>query len=144
MAPATIKPTAIDYRNDLPPIDQYVALFQTTGWTFRRPVTPEVLALSLEKSWYRLFAYDGERLVGAGHIVTDGVLHAIIYDVIVAPDYQRRGIGRQLVQRLVQTCLDAQIGMIQLFAARGKQRFYEHLGFRVRPAEAPGMQYPKE
>ena len=46
-----------------------------------------------------------------------------------------------MMQRLVQKCLDAQIGSIQLFAARGKRVFYEHLGFGVRPEDAPGMQY---
>ncbi len=131
----------IEYRTDLPPISQYFELFQTTGWKFRRPVTREVLALALAKSWYCLFAWDGDRLVGTGRICTDGLLHAIIYDVVVAPDYQRGGIGKQIIERLVQECLDAQIGTIQLFCARGKQAFYEQLGFVVRPVEAPGMQY---
>ena len=68
-------------------------------------------------------------------------MHAIIYDVIVHPDHQRRGIGREIMQRLVQRCLDVQIGVIQLFCAKGKQAFYEQLGFVVRPDDAPGMQY---
>jgi GNAT superfamily N-acetyltransferase len=131
----------IDFRTDLPPINHYLELFQTTGWKFSRPVTPEVLEMSLARSWYCLFAWDGDRLVGAGRICTDGLLHAIIYDVIVAPDHQGQGIGKQIVQRLVRKCLDAQIGTIQLFSARGKQGFYEKLGFVVRPAEGPGMQY---
>lgn len=131
----------ITYTTSLPPIDAYMALFQTTGWKFMHPVTPEVLQQALDKSWFCLFAWDGERLVGTGRICTDGVLHAIIYDVIVAPDYQRQGIGREVMRRLVQTCVDAQIGRIQLFAAHGKRAFYEHLGFVVRPDDAPGMQY---
>jgi GNAT superfamily N-acetyltransferase len=134
----------ITFTSDLPPIEKYLSLFLTTGWTFMRPVTPDVLQLSLEKSWFCLFAWDGDKLVGAGRICTDGVLHAIIYDVIVAPDHQRQGIGRELVGRLVQTCLDAQIGTIQLFSASGKQSFYEHLGFAVRTPDAPGMQYRRD
>ncbi len=132
---------AIELRTSLPPIDQYFELFQTTGWQFHCPVTPEVLALALDRSWYALFAWDGDKLVGTGRVCTDGFLHAIIYDVIVAPDYQRRGIGKQIMERLVQVCLDAQIGTIQLFCARGKQPFYERLGFVVRPVDGPGMQY---
>ena len=132
---------SIEYNSVTPPMDDYVALFQSTGWTFRRPVTPDVLALSLEKSWFCVFAYDGQRLVGSGRVVTDGWLHAIIYDVMVLPAYQRRGIGREIMRRLLQQCLDAQIGTIQLFCAAGKQTFYERLGFVVRPADKPGMQY---
>lgn len=131
----------IDYTTVVPHIDDYVALFASTGWTFRRPVTPDVLALSLERSWYCVFAYDGPKLVGAGRVVTDGWLHAIIYDVMVLPAYQGQGIGREIMQRLLQRCLDAQIGTIQLFCAAGKQPFYEKLGFVVRPSDKPGMQY---
>ena len=131
----------IDYSTVTPPLDDYVTLFQSTGWTFRRPATPDVLALSLEKSWFCVFAYAGTKLVGSGRVVTDGWLHAIIYDVMVLPAYQRRGIGREIMQRLLQKCLDAQIGTIQLFCAHGKQAFYEKLGFVVRPDDGPGMQY---
>jgi GNAT superfamily N-acetyltransferase len=131
----------ISYSDATPVLDDYVALFRTTGWTFRRPVTPDVLALSLEKSWLCVFAYDGDKLVGAGRVVTDGWLHAIVYDVMVAPDYQRQGIGKKIMQRLLHACLDAEIGTIQLFCARGKQAFYEKLGFVVRPDDGPGMQY---
>jgi len=131
----------IEYNSVVPPIDEYYALFQSTGWTFRRPVTPDVLALSLEKSWFCVFAYDGPKLVGSGRVVTDGWLHAIIYDMMVLPAYQRQGIGREIMRRLLQKCLDAQIGTIQLFCAEGKQAFYEKLGFVVRPSDKPGMQY---
>ena len=131
----------IELRTVLQDINEYMALLQTTGWRFRRPVTLEVLALSLEKSWYCVFAYDGDELVGAGRVVTDGLLHAILYDVMVAPQRQRQGIGKLIVDRLVQKCLEAQIGTIQLFCAPGKQPFYELLGFAVRPVDEPGMQY---
>jgi GNAT superfamily N-acetyltransferase len=134
---------AIDYRTELPPIEKYAVLYESSGWSFRRPVTSGVLQMALEKSWYCVFAWDGEALVGAGRVVTDGVLHAIIYDVIVAPDYQGRGIGAQIMGRIMQKCLDADIGTIQLFCAQGKQGFYEKLGFTVRAPDAPGMQYTK-
>jgi GNAT superfamily N-acetyltransferase len=135
---------AIEYRTELPPIDKYVTLFHTTGWSFRRPVSAGVLQMALERSWYCLFAWDGNALVGTGRVCTDGLLHAIIYDVIVAPDYQGRGIGAEIMNRIMQKCLEADIGTIQLFAAAGKQGFYEKLGFAVRPADAPGMQYRKQ
>ena len=40
----------ITYTDHLPPINDYYALFQTTGWSFRRPLTREVLAIALVKS----------------------------------------------------------------------------------------------
>lgn len=42
-------------------------------------------------------AYDGSRLVGFGRVVSDRVLHAMIYDMIVLPGYQGKGIGTMVL-----------------------------------------------
>ncbi len=65
----------------------------------------------------------------------------MIYDLIVAPDYQRQGIGGEILDRLVKRCQEVHIREIQLFCARGKHEFYEQHGFEARPDDAPGMQY---
>ena len=132
---------ALRYESELPTAEQYWALFQTTGWNADDHVTPQELVKALAHSWYWLAVYDGEHLVGFGRIVTDQVLHAMIYDLIVDPGYQRQGLGSQILDRLVGKCLDANIRDIQLFCARGKQAFYEKHGFVIRPTDAPGMQY---
>ncbi len=61
--------------------------------------------------------------------------------MIVLPEAQGRGIGREILRRLLARCAAAGISDIQLFAARGKADFYAAQGFAVRPADAPGMQY---
>jgi GNAT superfamily N-acetyltransferase len=43
-------------------------------------------------------AWDGARLVGSVRVLTDGVLFATVPELLVDPDYQRRGIGRRLMQ----------------------------------------------
>lgn len=43
-------------------------------------------------------AFDGDTLVGFVHLCSDGGAHAFVLDTMVHPDYQRRGIGRDLVQ----------------------------------------------
>lgn len=50
-------------------------------------------------SWIGVF--DGPRLVGFVHACWDGGAHAFLLDTVVDPAYQRRGIGRTLVQALV-------------------------------------------
>ncbi|MCJ7738535.1 MAG: GNAT family N-acetyltransferase [Anaerolineae bacterium] len=134
----------MEYRTDLPSTELVWALFQTTGWYASVPVTPEELILAVSNSWFWIAVYDAERLVGFGRIVTDGVLHAMIYDLIVHPDYQMRGIGSQILERLVGQCLSIGIRDIQLFCAHGKRAFYEKRGFVARPDDSPGMQYQRE
>lgn len=43
-------------------------------------------------------AYDGERLVGCLRILTDGYFFGTITELLVLPDYQRRGIGSRLLE----------------------------------------------
>lgn len=44
-------------------------------------------------------AWDGALLVGSIRILTDGCFFATIPEILVDPDYQRRGIGRELMNR---------------------------------------------
>jgi GNAT superfamily N-acetyltransferase len=44
-------------------------------------------------------AFDGERLIGYVNVAWDGGVHAFLLDTTVHPLYQRRGIGRALVQQ---------------------------------------------
>ncbi|OGO62242.1 MAG: hypothetical protein A2030_11590 [Chloroflexi bacterium RBG_19FT_COMBO_50_10] len=86
-------------------------------------------------------AYDGGTLVGFGHILTDGVLHAMIYEMIVHPDDQHLAIGTQIPHNLLEWCNKNRLRDIQLFFARGEHAFYEKNGFVSHPDDAPGMQY---
>jgi GNAT superfamily N-acetyltransferase len=134
---------SIIYKIDLPLIDQYVTLFETTGWNSEYNLTKEELSISLSNSYYSVSAYDEDKLVGFGKIVSDGVVHAMIYEMIVDPDYQGEGIGSCILNMLVEKCLKNNIRDIQLFCAKGKKVFYERHGFTARLNSAPGMQYKR-
>ena len=131
----------IDFLVEMPSQEQFWDLFQTTCWNDTYHLSPQELFLAVSINWFAVSAFDGERLVGFGRVVSDGVLHAMIYEMIVLPEYQGQGIGKQILQLLVQRCLDANIRDTQLFCARGKRSFYERFGFAARPDDAPGMQY---
>jgi len=128
------------YQTFAPTPQEYFALFETTGWNDEYHLTPLDLANALKESAFTLSAYDEGRLVGFGRVVSDSI-HALVYDLIVAPDYQRQGIGGEILDRLVKRCQEAHIRDIQLFCAGGKREFYVRHGFEARPDDAPGMQY---
>ncbi len=131
----------ITCKNEIPSIEQFWPLFLSTGWNDEYALTRQDLSSALCHSWYVLSAYADERLVGFGRAVSDGILHAMIYDLIVAREFQKRGIGSQLLEKLVEKCLLANIRDIQLFSARGKAGFYEKRGFIARPSDSPEMEY---
>lgn len=88
---------------------------------------PEKLRVAFNNSLLKVFAFDGGHLIGAGRALSDGVWRAGIYDLAVLPEYQGRGIGSKLIRHLIQ---HAGVDVITLYAAPGKERFYQQFGFR--------------
>jgi GNAT superfamily N-acetyltransferase len=136
--------TMITLRETHPEKEDFLSLFETTGWNTEYEASADDLALALQNSWLTVAAYDEDRLVGFGRAVSDHVLHAMIYDMIVLPEYQGKGIGTMVLRRLVDRCHASGIKDIQLFCAKGKKGFYEKNGFLPRSDDAPGMQLKKE
>ena len=105
-------------------IEKYFPLFESTGWNVNYKLTPEELNSVVLKSYFTVSAHSGETLVGFGRIVCDGILHAIIYEMIIHSDYQLKGIGSEILKMLLKKCKDDNIRDIQLFCAKGKRVFY--------------------
>ena len=131
---------AIEYRPEVPTAEEFERLFRSSGWTEALEVAADRLAATLPHAWYGICARRGGQIAGTGFVLSDGVLHALIVNVIVAPELRGRGIGTEIVKRLVARCREAGVLQVQLFSARGKRGFYERLGFVARPDDGPGME----
>ncbi len=80
------------------------------------------------KNSYRIVtAWDGDQIVGAGRMISDGACYGWIHDMAVLPDRQRQGIGRGIVEALLEGNEHLLIGLTSSFDAVG---FYRSLGFR--------------
>ena len=86
--------TAITYTHDLA-VDEFLALAARV-WPaeYSREAAGQAIARTLNVA-----ARDGARLVGSIRILTDGYFFATIPEILVDPAYQRRGIGRELMER---------------------------------------------
>ena len=71
----------------------------------------------------------GKRLVGFGRASSDGVYRAVLWDVVVAGDLQGRGLGRQVVEGLLQHPRLQGVERVYLMTTNSAG-FYEQLGFR--------------
>lgn len=129
----------VRYSAELPEAEEYLRLFETTGWNEMYRQSADTLLLALDRSWSVVTAWHGDTLVGVGRALSDGVQYAVIFDMIVEPGRQGRGIGSGLLRRLLARCDEAGIRDVLLFAAEGVRGFYERHGFRARPESAPGM-----
>jgi ribosomal protein S18 acetylase RimI-like enzyme len=88
----------------------------------------EMLRKAFTNSLYRVFVVDEGRLVGAGRVVGDGVDAAYLCDVALLPSHQGRGLGQEIVSRLVALARGHR--KIILYAVPGKEGFYKRFGFK--------------
>ena len=79
-------------------------------------------------SSYRVVtAWDGDRIIGAGRLISDGVCYGWIHDMAVLPDRQKTGIGKQVVAELLHGNEGLLIGLTSAFDA---VEFYHKQGFK--------------
>ncbi len=115
--------------------------------SFRRSVgwyelSPRQLEAAKNNSVFAITAIDGEKEVGSARVVGDGGYQFFISDVIVRPEYQGMGIGKGMLNRLMDCALsvadEGETIMINLMSAKNKEGFYEKLGFMQRPNDERG------
>ncbi|WP_147818938.1 GNAT family N-acetyltransferase [Salidesulfovibrio onnuriiensis] len=82
-----------------------------------------------DNSRYVCFVHDGETLVGVGRALADGRDCSYICDVAVHPGHQGIGLGKQIVQKLME--FSKGHTKIILYANPGKEGFYRKLGFKM-------------
>jgi GNAT superfamily N-acetyltransferase len=75
-------------------------------------------------------AYVDERMVGFVNMAWDGGIHAFLLDTTVHPDFQRQGIGVQLVQTAVQEARNRGIEWVHVDYEPHLRKFYERCGFK--------------
>jgi ribosomal protein S18 acetylase RimI-like enzyme len=103
--------------------DEVNAAYAWVEWPQREAWRIE--AMSRSCTW--LAARDGDELVGIARLLDDGGLHASLWDLIVRPDRQRRGIGSQLARAALASCTDRRL--VALVSTPAAVPFFASLGF---------------
>lgn len=82
------------------------------------------------------FANEQSReLVGFARAITDGVYKALVFDVIVAPDYRGLGIGDRLLSAIVAHPALSDVEHLELYCRDELVPFYERWGFSTDVAD---------
>ena len=112
-------------------IRQIIGLYRDQGWWQPSDDRSErLLSRLIAGSHCFVIATEGERIVGMGRVISDGVSDAYIQDLTVHPDRRKQGIGQFILQTLLERLNTDGIRWIGLIAAEGTRPFYEKLGFR--------------
>ena len=120
-------------------VAEYNQLREAVGW---ESLPHEQAQIGINRSDYVLRAMDGSRTVGTARVVSDGGCSVFILDVIVLPEYQGHGIGKSILQNIMNY-LQKELQLrgimnIGLMAAKGREGFYQQFGFEERPNEGMG------
>ena len=119
--------------------EEYMDLRRMVGW-MEFPL--EEAKNCVENAYMVICVRDDDKAIGVVRFLWGGGYVAFLSDVIVAPEYQKQGIGKKLVESVIQRIKDdMKPGFkvkLNLNAAKGKEPFYEKLGFKVRPNEDTG------
>ncbi|USY55327.1 GNAT family N-acetyltransferase [Bacillus sp. 1780r2a1] len=107
--------------------NQMRVLYDSLVWNSINLTTDELKKMC-EQSWYTLYAFDADELVGTARVISDGIITATICGVGVAPAYQSKGIGKELMNRIIKYC-EKQRVIPQLMCVDSLKPYYESLGF---------------
>lgn len=106
-------------------VDFVESMLRTTYWAAER--SREKIEGSVEKS-INFSVYEGERQIAYARVVSDSHCFAWIADVIVDPEYRRRGIGRWMMECIMDHP-DVRETTLQLLRTRDAHPLYSPFGF---------------
>ena len=92
----------------------------------RKTDNPEALMRSFENSSVVLTLWEADRLVALARVLTDGVQMSFLCDLAVEPDVQGAGVGKRLVDEVLDRCKGTELVLRDSNLSSG---FYERLGF---------------
>lgn len=129
----------IIYKENVLTAQQYLELERRMG---QQETTRLQAERALEHSLCVISAEKDGQCIGMARLLGDQAIYWLIEDVRVAPEHQGRGVGSEMVSRLLDhiryTALPGTDISVNLMCAKGKEGFYERFGFQQRPHEYEG------
>lgn len=107
------------------------SLTEKVGWGKNFHQTEEKWQRVLTVSTHIAYIKDNEKLIAFGRVLEDGIM-CMFYDICVHPDYQKKGIGKMIMDSLIDKIKGNEYISIGLFVWDGNEsasEFYRKCGF---------------
>jgi aralkylamine N-acetyltransferase len=119
-------------------IRQIITLYREKGWwEVDDGDDPRLVSRLISGSHCFLAVFEGEQIVGMARAISDRVSDAYIQDVKVLLSRRGQGIGKMMIETIVERLHTDGLRWIGLIAERDSDRFYENLGFKTMPSSKP-------
>ena len=107
--------------------EEILPLYASVGWTAYTD-EPDALRRGFAGSLLTLAAYEGETLAGLVRTVGDGETVVLVQDLLVFPQYQRRGVGTALMRAVMDRFADVRQLQLMTDDTEKTLAFYRSLG----------------
>ncbi len=128
----------MEYKENALCYEDYRKLRESVGWLL---FSKEQTQKALNNSLYTVIAAEDNQTIGMWRLIGEGMYY-MIADIVVQPDYQKQGIGKKIISMIMEyvdrTTPIGGRSSIQLIAEKGKETFYEKMGFKIIPHEFCG------
>ena len=118
--------------------EEYNELRNSVGWDSKNK---NIIENAIKNSVFAKKVIYNNKIVGMARVIGDGLYYSIV-DVVVHSDYQKKGIGKLLIESIVKDIEErTEIGpkcSINLISMKGKEEFYKKCGFRTIPFDYTG------
>jgi ribosomal protein S18 acetylase RimI-like enzyme len=130
--------TGYSISKEIPEVDEFIALRLAAGLSAK---TTEAAQRGLPASLFSVCVRDNGRLIGMGRVIGDGGCNFEVVDVAVHPEYQRRGLGYQIMEVLMNDLRGSapKSAYVCLIADHGAPALYEKFGFELTAPDSVGM-----
>jgi ribosomal protein S18 acetylase RimI-like enzyme len=128
----------LSYSDATPAVDEYLELRAKAGLS---AYAPDAAAKGLSGTCFAVCVRDNAQLIGMGRVIGDGGCFFQIVDMAVDPGYQRRGIGFEIMTRLMQALRQnaPKSAYVSLIADGPASQLYERFGFEITAPASAGM-----
>ncbi len=120
----------VTYASETSDIDWHALKSALAADCFDNGRSPEQLRRSFQNSFAVCIARAEGRVIGTARVLSDGICNAYLVDVWTQSPFRRRGIARQMIERL---CSRLKGQHLYLQADADIAEIYHRLGFREQP-----------
>ncbi len=113
------------------PEDEIVNLYNAGGW-WKEHYESSSIKYLIKGSFCFAVVIDKkkEKTIGMGRVLSDGISDGYIQDLVILPDYRKKGIGKKLTKALIDYCLSKGVTWIALISEPNQDVFYKKIGFK--------------
>ena len=111
-------------------VEEFNKLYDSVGWG---AYNKEISNKALDNTFYSVSVYDDDKIIGYGRLIGDTICFIYIHDIMIVPEYQAKGIGTLIMNKLLEKIEEIKKEnpslRVYLGASKNKEDFYKKFGF---------------